>query len=227
MSVTAVILPKLGLTMDEGTLVAWLKKEGDRVEAGEILFEVETDKATMEVESPVAGYVRRLLAAAGETVPVTQVIALISATADEPMADQPVGRRAGGGRLGASSRHGPSRSRRPPRRRRRRRQARPSPGRSGSSRVPRPASGRWSSAWTWPGSVPRRAAGSRSRTSRRRRIRPRREDVRGRGGRAPRSPLPAAPARIPAVADAPGDRRADDTVVPRRPPVLGRLATST
>ena len=46
MSVTSVILPKLGLTMDEGTLVAWLKQEGDRIEAGEILFEVETDKAT-------------------------------------------------------------------------------------------------------------------------------------------------------------------------------------
>jgi len=86
MSVTSIILPKLGLTMDEGKLVAWLKKEGDRIEAGEILFEVETDKATMEVESPVAGYVRKLLAAAGETVPVTQVIALISATADEPVA---------------------------------------------------------------------------------------------------------------------------------------------
>jgi pyruvate dehydrogenase E2 component (dihydrolipoamide acetyltransferase) len=86
MSVTSVILPKLGLTMDEGMLVAWLKKEGDRIEAGEILFEVETDKATMEVESPVAGYVRKLLVAAGETVPVTQVIALVSTTADEPVA---------------------------------------------------------------------------------------------------------------------------------------------
>ncbi len=86
MSVTPVILPKLGLTMDEGNLVAWLKKEGDHVEAGEVLFEVETDKATMEVESPVAGYVRRLLVAAGQTVPVTQVIALISDTAEEPVA---------------------------------------------------------------------------------------------------------------------------------------------
>ncbi len=85
MSVTSVILPKLGLTMDEGILVAWLKKEGDRIEAGEILFEVETDKATMEVESPVAGYVRKLLVAAGDTIPVTQVIALVSTTADEPV----------------------------------------------------------------------------------------------------------------------------------------------
>jgi len=85
-SVTPVIMPKLGLTMDEGRLVDWLKREGDHVEAGEILFEVETDKATMEVESPVAGYVRKLLVAAGETIPVTGVIALISSTADEPVA---------------------------------------------------------------------------------------------------------------------------------------------
>jgi pyruvate dehydrogenase E2 component (dihydrolipoyllysine-residue acetyltransferase) len=89
-SVTPVILPKLGLTMDEGKLVAWLKKEGDRVDAGEVLFEVETDKATMEVEAEAAGYVRRLLVAAGETVPVTQVIALISDTADEPVPDKAV-----------------------------------------------------------------------------------------------------------------------------------------
>lgn len=85
MSVTSIILPKLGLTMDEGMVVGWLKKEGDRVEAGEALFEVETDKAIMEVESPVAGYVRKLLVAAGQTVPVTQVIALVSSTADEPV----------------------------------------------------------------------------------------------------------------------------------------------
>jgi pyruvate/2-oxoglutarate dehydrogenase complex dihydrolipoamide acyltransferase (E2) component len=88
-SVTPVILPKLGLTMDEGRLVAWLKKEGDHVDAGEVLFEVETDKATMEVESPVAGYVRRLLAAGGDDIPVTAVIALITTTADEPIADEP------------------------------------------------------------------------------------------------------------------------------------------
>ena len=89
MSVTPVILPKLGLTMDEGRLVAWLKKEGDPVEAGEILFEVETDKATMEVEAQVSGFVRQLLAAAGDEIPVTTVIALISTTADEPIAVAP------------------------------------------------------------------------------------------------------------------------------------------
>jgi pyruvate dehydrogenase E2 component (dihydrolipoamide acetyltransferase) len=90
-SVTPVILPKLGLTMDEGRLAAWLKKEGDRVEAGEILFEVETDKATMEVEAQVSGYVRQLLAAVGDEIPVTAVIAFISTTADEPIATPSAG----------------------------------------------------------------------------------------------------------------------------------------
>lgn len=85
MSVTPVILPKLGLTMDTGRLIAWLKREGDHIDAGEILFEVETDKSTMEVESPVSGYVRALLAAEGDEVPVAQVIALIATTADEPV----------------------------------------------------------------------------------------------------------------------------------------------
>ena len=87
MSVTRVILPKLGLTMDEGRLIAWHKKEGDRVEKGEILFEVETDKANMEIESPASGYVRHLLVGADATVPVTTLIALISDTPDEDIPD--------------------------------------------------------------------------------------------------------------------------------------------
>jgi len=84
-SVTKVILPKLGLTMDEGRLIAWHKKEGDRVEKGEVLFEVETDKANMEIEAPVSGIVRRILLRADATAPVTTLIALIADTADEPL----------------------------------------------------------------------------------------------------------------------------------------------
>lgn len=89
MSVTRVILPKLGLTMDEGRLVAWHKREGERVMKGEVLFEVETDKATMEVEASAAGVVRRLLLPAGDSAPVATVIALISDTPDEPLPDLP------------------------------------------------------------------------------------------------------------------------------------------
>ena len=79
------ILPKLGLTMDEGRIVAWHKSEGDTVAAGDVLFEVETDKATMEVESPTAGTLRRILYPADATAPVATVIAFITETADEPL----------------------------------------------------------------------------------------------------------------------------------------------
>lgn len=87
MSVTKVILPKLGLTMDEGRIIAWHKKEGDRVEKGEILFEVETDKANMEIEAPASGYVRHILVQPDRMVPVTTLIALLSDTPDEDIPD--------------------------------------------------------------------------------------------------------------------------------------------
>jgi pyruvate dehydrogenase E2 component (dihydrolipoamide acetyltransferase) len=73
--------------MDEGRIVAWHKRVGDAVAAGEILFEVETDKATMEVESPTAGTLRRILFPADATAPVATVIALITETADELLPD--------------------------------------------------------------------------------------------------------------------------------------------
>jgi len=85
--------------MDEGRIVAWHKRVGDAVTAGEVLFEVETDKATMEVESPTAGTLRRILFPVDATAPVATVIALITETADEPlpsnssMAAQPEGER--------------------------------------------------------------------------------------------------------------------------------------
>ncbi len=85
MSLTKVILPKLGLTMDEGTIVAWHKKEGDRVTAGEAIFEVETDKVTMEVEAPATGYLRKIVVGDGETVPVATVIAFMADTLEEPV----------------------------------------------------------------------------------------------------------------------------------------------
>ncbi|HEV2281419.1 MAG TPA: dihydrolipoamide acetyltransferase family protein [bacterium] len=74
---TEVVLPKLGLTQDEGTIVRWLKSEGSRVEAGEPLFEVLTDKATIEVEAPASGLLLRILAPEGTTAPVATPIALI------------------------------------------------------------------------------------------------------------------------------------------------------
>jgi len=74
-----VVMPKLGLNMTEGTVVQWLKREGDRVERGEPLFVLETDKTTMEAEAQASGVLGRILAAAGETVPVATVVAIIVA----------------------------------------------------------------------------------------------------------------------------------------------------
>ncbi len=81
--VTEVILPKLGQTMEEGTIVEWVKQEGDLVQRGELLFVVETDKATLEVEASARGFLRKILMPTGRTVPVLTVVALITKTADE------------------------------------------------------------------------------------------------------------------------------------------------
>ena len=67
-------MPKWGLTMKEGKLTRWLKNEGDSVEAGEPLFEVETDKITNSVESPAAGVLFQIVVPEGETVPVQTVV---------------------------------------------------------------------------------------------------------------------------------------------------------
>lgn len=77
-----VIMPALGMAQDSGVIVSWLKRPGDPVAEGDALFEVETDKATMEVEAQGEGYLTDVTAAAGEAVPVGQVIAKISETAE-------------------------------------------------------------------------------------------------------------------------------------------------
>jgi len=72
-----IIMPKLGQTVEESTIIQWLKKEGDEVRKGDILLEIETDKANMEVESFVMGTVLKILRGAGETVPVMETIAYV------------------------------------------------------------------------------------------------------------------------------------------------------
>ena len=76
-----VIMPALGMAQTTGLIVAWHKSAGDAVAAGDVLFEVETDKATMEVEAQGAGFLTDITAEAGQDVPVGQVIAHISETA--------------------------------------------------------------------------------------------------------------------------------------------------
>lgn len=76
---TDVILPALGMSQDTGKIVQWLKTEGQRVSKGEPLAEIETDKATVEIESPAGGVLARVSASEGDDVPVGQVIAVILA----------------------------------------------------------------------------------------------------------------------------------------------------
>ena len=76
-------LPMLGQTMEEGTITKWLKAEGDYIRRGDIIAEVMTDKANLEVDATFEGYLRKILVAEGETVPVNAPIAIISKTPDE------------------------------------------------------------------------------------------------------------------------------------------------
>lgn len=84
-----VIMPKMGDGMSEGTVLRWLKKEGDTVEVGDILAEIETDKASVELPADVSGKLVSIVAKEGETVPVGAVIAEILAEGEQPQTTVP------------------------------------------------------------------------------------------------------------------------------------------
>ena len=79
-----VVMPKFGLTMQEGTIQQWFKAEGDRVDKGEPLFEVETEKVLYEVEAPVSGRVARLLYRPEASVACATVVAVIAVEGEDP-----------------------------------------------------------------------------------------------------------------------------------------------
>ena len=78
-----VVMPKLGLTMTEGTVSKWLKKVGDEVKEGEPLFEVETDKLTNTIEASASGVLRHLFVEEGITVPVLDKVAIIAEAGED------------------------------------------------------------------------------------------------------------------------------------------------
>lgn len=82
--VKPIVMPKYGLQQDQGTVIRWLKGEGEQVKRGEALLELETDKAVFEYESPEAGVLRKIVVGEGTTVPVLSVIAVLTDSADEP-----------------------------------------------------------------------------------------------------------------------------------------------
>ena len=74
---TDVVMPQMGESIAEGTIVRWIKKVGDKVDRDEPLFEISTDKVDAEIPSPAAGVVAEIRVKEGETVPVNSVVAVI------------------------------------------------------------------------------------------------------------------------------------------------------
>lgn len=80
---TTVIMPKLGLTMRNGVITKWLKKEGDPVKKGEPIAEIETDKITNVVECPADGYLLKIIAAEGEERNILEPIGIVGEKGEE------------------------------------------------------------------------------------------------------------------------------------------------
>ena len=87
---TELTMPQMGYDMQEGTILKWLKSEGDAVENGDPIAEIETDKAVVEFESYAAGVLSSILVSAGSTVPVGEPIAVIGAEAGAAAAPPPI-----------------------------------------------------------------------------------------------------------------------------------------
>ena len=87
---TELTMPQMGYDMKEGTLVRWLKAEGEEVSIGEAVAEIETDKAVVEFESTEAGILHKLLVVEGDVVPVGQAVALVGAAGEEVSIDSEV-----------------------------------------------------------------------------------------------------------------------------------------
>src|SRR5881628_2800310 len=86
---TDVVMPQMGESIAEGTIVRWIKKVGDKVDRDEPLFEVSTDKVDAEIPSPAAGVVSEIRVKEGETVPINSVVAVIGGAVQAAGAVQP------------------------------------------------------------------------------------------------------------------------------------------
>ncbi|MGH7349127.1 MAG: biotin/lipoyl-containing protein, partial [Candidatus Rokuibacteriota bacterium] len=81
--ITKVLMPKLSDAMETGKVIQWLKKEGDAVKGGDILAEIETDKANVEIEAFGAGVLRKIVVGEGAQVPVGDLIGVIADPAED------------------------------------------------------------------------------------------------------------------------------------------------
>src|SRR5262245_45249487 len=89
MAETKVIMPQMGESIFEGTVTKWLKKEGDKVQRDEPLFEISTDKVDSEIPSPAAGTLQKILVKEGQTVQINTVVAVIGDGAAKPAETAP------------------------------------------------------------------------------------------------------------------------------------------
>ena len=145
--ITKVVMPKLSDAMETGKVIQWLKKEGERVKGGDIIAEIETDKANVEIEAFGSGVLRKIMVDAGGEVPVGQLIGVIAEPAEDIGSVLSAAARAG--RSGARVRSARCRGARRPRRPRPRAACpRPRPTRP---RRPRPPSSRWAPCRRAPG----------------------------------------------------------------------------
>src|SRR3954468_8781673 len=80
---TNVVMPQMGESIAEGTIVRWIKKVGDNVDRDDPLFEISTDKVDAEIPSPGAGVLTEIKVKEGETVPVNSVVAVIGVAGDK------------------------------------------------------------------------------------------------------------------------------------------------
>src|SRR5437867_2775406 len=83
MAVRKVVMPKRSEAMESGKIIKWLKKEGDRIQGGDIVAEVETDKADVEMDASGAGVLRKILVPAGEPAPIGRLIGVIAEPGDD------------------------------------------------------------------------------------------------------------------------------------------------
>src|ERR1700737_143011 len=90
---TDVVMPQMGESIAEGTIVRWIKKVGDKIDRDEPLFEISTDKGDAEIPSPASGVITEIRAQEGETVPVNSVVAVIGAVDYRPSAPAPASTR--------------------------------------------------------------------------------------------------------------------------------------
>ena len=87
---TSVLMPQLGESITEGTIVRWKKQVGDKIDRDEPLFEISTDKVDAEIPAPIAGVLAEILVREGETVPVDSVVAVIGRVGEAPATRPPV-----------------------------------------------------------------------------------------------------------------------------------------